>query len=321
MTEAPLYEPLVPQDDRLTDVSLLARLHGNKHVHRLMPARLAVPLAAWLGPVARQLRDPAELRVATEFMSDLLLYTPRSGEARKLARRWMREKARLNELVWRPWLLKHSRFHGMEHWEAVRRDGRGCFVVFGHQGAYWVMPTLLSRLDAGAHVVGIPAYWEPLPPGYLALQWLHRRREYLEKPLSGAARYVSSLGPPERQVELLRAGKPIGIAFDVPGSVPTPFLGRSIALGGATVRLAHTEGVSILPASIERQGIRIDVRIHPPIHAADHADVRSMNHAMARTFESIVLAQPESLHLYMHPSPLVTETARRNVDDQEPARI
>lgn len=310
-----MTEPFVAQDDTLTGVSVLARIYGNKHVHRLLPARVALPLVAWAGPLARRLRDPAEMRVATDFMTDLLLYTPRAGEARRLARRWTREKARLGELVWRPWLLKHSRFHGLEHWDAVRGDGRGFFVVFGHQGAYWTMGALLSRLDPEARLVGIPNYWDPLPPGYLALQWLHRRKEYLEKPLSGSRRYVSSLAPAEEQIALLRAGRPIGIAFDVPGAVPTPFLGRSVALGGATVRLAHTEGVPILPASLERHGTRVDVRFHPAIEPADHADVRAMNHAMARTFEAIVLADPESLHLYMHPLPLVTETARRNVDD------
>jgi lauroyl/myristoyl acyltransferase len=146
---------------------------------------------------------------------------------------------------------------------------------------------------------------------------LHRRREYIEKPLGGTARFVRSDGPPERMLDLVRAGHAVGITYDVGGTAATPFLGRSIALGGGVVTLAHSAGVSLLPASLERHGTRLDLRLYAPIHAADHADPASMRAAMARTFEGVVLAHPESVELHSYPSPLVTETPPIDGDELE----
>ena len=85
-------------------VSLPLRLYGSKHTHRLLPARLALPLAAAAGLAVRERRNPAERRDVEVFMRDLLLHTPRAAEADALAERWLAERSRLRELFWRPWL-------------------------------------------------------------------------------------------------------------------------------------------------------------------------------------------------------------------------
>src|SRR2546423_1409176 len=82
----------------------LARVYTSKHVHRLMPAAMALAIAPAIGNPNPRHGKADELRRAERLMTDLLLHTPRAGEARKLARRNVAEAARLRELFWRPWL-------------------------------------------------------------------------------------------------------------------------------------------------------------------------------------------------------------------------
>lgn len=313
----------VPQDDRIRDARLAVRLYASRHTHRLSPARASLALVAALGPAVRERRNPGERLAAQRFMHDLLLHTPRAGEATELADRWLVEKSRLRELFWRPWLLKQSRVHGREHWEAARAGGRGCVIVFGHVVATWAVPAILGLRGFDHYIVVGPHYWAPMPPGYEGLALLHRRREYGEKPL-GNPRLISTEGRPGRLPELLAAHESIAIAFDAPGRAATPFFGRLVALGGGAASLAFSTGSRVVPVVPERHGTRLDLRFYPPLDSADHEDAKSLRAAIARTFEPIVLARPEAIELAWYPSPLVTEVQPQPATDDrkaaEPAR-
>ena len=191
-----------PQDDTVGDARLPVRLYANRHTHRLIPGPLALAIVAGIGPVVRQRRNPAERDAARQFMRELLVHTPRAAEANALADQWLKEKSRLRELFWRPWLLNKSEVHGREHWEAARADGRGFVIVFGHIVATWAVPAILGVRGFDHHIVMGPHYWAPMPPGYEGLALLHRRLEYGEKRL-GANRLVSTDGRPERLPELI----------------------------------------------------------------------------------------------------------------------
>jgi hypothetical protein len=295
----------VPQDDHVANVSLPARLYGSKHTHRVIPARLALALAAVVGPAARQRRNSSERRDGERFMMDLLLHTPRAPEAQELAERWLVEKSRVGELLWRPWLLKHSRILGREHLDAAD-PSRGRVIVMGHFGPDWAISAILCKYGLDHYVIVHPHYWDPTP-GYAGLMKRHRRREYFEKSLE-PEHALSSDGPPERPLELLRAGETIVIAFDVPGSAATPFLGRSVALAGGVATLPFKAGAMVIPAIPERHGTRSHLRLLPPIDPADHRDPRSLRSAIAHAFEPIVLDRPDAVGLAFVPSPLVTET-------------
>jgi lauroyl/myristoyl acyltransferase len=298
------HEP-APLDTHVANVSLPARLYGSKHTHRLIPARLALALAAVVGPAARQRMNSSERRDGERFMTDLLLHTPHAPEAEDVARRWLVEKSRVGELLWRPWLLKHSRLLGREHWDAAHRPGRGRVIVMVHFGPDWATSAILCRNGLDHYVIGHAHYWAPTP-GYAGLMKRHRGREYFEKPC-GAERALPSDGAPERLLELLRAGENILIAFDVPGSAATPFLGRSVALAGGVATLPFKANAMVIPAVPERHGTRSHLRLLPPIDPGDHRDPRSLRAAIAQTFEPVVLARPEAVGLTFVPSPLVTE--------------
>lgn len=282
------------------------RLYASKDVHRLVPAPLALAIATSIGPMLRQRRNPAELADAERFMRDLLWHTPRAGEAEALAKEWLKEKSRLRELFWRPWLLKRSKIYGREHWVAARKGGLGCVIVFGHIVAAWAPPAILALHGYDLYGVVSPHYWRPMPPGYEGLATLHRRREYAEKPL-GTSRLILSDSSPGRMLELLAAGESIAIAFDVPGWAATPFLGRNIALGGGTASLPFKSRARVLPVIPERHGARLDLRMLPPLDPADYPDVKALRTAIARTFEPLVVSRPETVELPWIPSPLLNE--------------
>ena len=135
---------------------------------------------------------------------------------------------------------------------------------------------------------------------------LHGWTEYAERPL-GVSRLIPHDVSPDRLLDLLESGATVGIAFDVPGAAPTPFLGRSVALSGGVATLAFRTGAKVLPMILERHGTRLDLLMLEPLDPADHRDLRSLRAAIARVFETRVLARPEIVELAFFPSPLVSE--------------
>jgi lauroyl/myristoyl acyltransferase len=283
----------------------LVRLYASKHVHRLMPAAVAVPIASVVGTPGRRHRKADELKRAERMLKDLLLYTPRAGEARALARRNVAEISRLRELFWRPWLLKHSRVIGKEHWETARAGGRGCVIVVGHLGAVYSVSRILRQNGVDLYAVATPRYWEAQAPGFVGLMTRYLQSEYADA--VGPGRLLSSTAPPRLLIELLERGESVLIAFDVPGSAATPFLGRSVALSGGPATLAFRTGAKVLPVLPERHGTRIDLRMFKPLDPGDYRDLPSLRAAIARVFEQLVLAKPEIVEFSWYPQPLVTE--------------
>ncbi len=293
---------------------LLIRAYVSRYTHRLVPAAVALPILAALEPAVRRRRNPVEGIDAERFMSDLLQYTPRSDEARELARRHLRERSRLRELFWRPWLLKDSRIIGREHWDAAHSGGRGCVLVLGHLGGSFAVSGILGRHGFDVHMVSSAHFWRELPPGLTGQAHRFLREEYGERAL-GAERLIPNDAPPERLVELVEAGATVGIAFDVPGSAATPFLGRSVALASGPASLAYRTKAKLLPVICERHGTRIDLRMLEPLDAADHRDLRSLRAAVAKTYEPLIVAKPEMVEVAWYPSPLVTEALTSQAPD------
>ncbi len=304
----------VPQDDEIRDVSLPARIYGSPLVHRLLPASVALELAARVGPAMRQRRNPAERRDAERFMRELLAHTPRAAEAPELAGRWLAEKSRMGELFWRPWLLRGASVQGLEHWHAARAGGRGAVLVFGHILGAWTVPGILGTVGLPVYIVIGPHYYEPMPAGYPGIALMHRRRAYGEQVLP-MDHLVLATGRPERLKELVEAGEVVAIAFDAPGRAPTPFLGRTVGFGGGAPRLALETGAKVLPAAPERHGTRLVMRFYPPIDPADHQDTTSLRAAIAAAFEPIVVARPEAVELAWIPCPLITEVPAKATSD------
>ena len=271
-----------------------------------MPARLALAIVGTFEPAVRRRRNPAEGIQSEHLMSDLLQHTPRARDADAAARRHLRERCCSRELFWRPWLLKHSRVIGRENWDAAHGDGKGCVLVLGHLGPSWAVPGILGRHGFDAYMIASAHLWGELPTGLVGRAHRYLRDEYGEKAL-GPGRIISNDAPPERIVELVESGATVGIAFDVPGSAATPFLGRSVALASGPASLAFRTKAKVLPVITERHGTRVDLRMLESLDPADYRDLRSLRAAIARTYEQLVVAKPEIVEIAWYPSPLVTE--------------
>ena len=284
---------------------LLIRAYSTKYTHRLMPAAVALPLVAALQPPLRRLTIPEEDIGAQRMMTDLLAHTPRAGQAKKMARRFLRERARSRELFWRPWLLDKSRIIGRENWEAAHADGP-CVVVLAHMGQSWAVPPIMARNGMYMHLVTSAHFWGEMPEGVTGYAYRYLLVEYGDKAL-GPGRLVPNDADPEVLTSLIEQGNTVGIAFDVPGSASVPFLGRPVALTGSPATLAFQTGVKVLPMITERHGTRVDLRVLTPIDPADYRDLRSLRAAIARVYEPFIVAKPQIVEVAWYPLPLVTE--------------
>ncbi|MGK2938417.1 MAG: hypothetical protein ACSLFR_11520 [Solirubrobacteraceae bacterium] len=286
---------------------LVLRAYTSPRVHAIVPAPLALLLVGAIEPPLRRLRNPVEEADAHRLMSDLLQFTPRAGEVHAVTRRHLRERCLMRELFWRPRLLRRARVIDGHRWDEARAGGRGSVVVLAHIGASWAVPGILGlrgyddfRLVGSAHV------WERQPPGLVGRMHTYLRKEYGDN-LLGAERLIPNTVDPARLTELIEQGLSVGIAFDVPGSAATPFLGRSVALTSVPASLAFHTKVKVLPVIAERHGWRMHLRMLQPLDPADYRDLRALRAAIARTYEPIVLDRPESVENAWYPSPLVTE--------------
>lgn len=286
---------------------LVLRIYTSPRTHRILPAPLALAIVGAIEPPLRRLRNPLEEADAERLISDLLQFTPRAGETRAVTRRHLRERSVVRELFWRPWLLRRARIIDAHRWDEAREGGRGSVVVLAHIGASWAVPGILGlhgyqdfRLVGSAHM------WKPLPPNLVGRTDTFRIREYGGRML-GAERLIPNTVEPDRLIELVEQGLSVGVAFDVPGSAATPFLGRSVALTSVPASLAFRTKVKVLPVIAERHGTRMHLRMLEPLDPANYRDLSALRAAIARTYESIVLERPESVENAWYPSPLVTE--------------
>lgn len=285
----------------------LLALYATPRNHRILPAFLAVWLAGYLEPVARRLRNPQEAVEAQRLMSDLLQFTPRAHETRQATRRHLRERSMMRELMWRPWLLRWARIDGAHALDEARDGGLGCVVVIAHIGASWAVSGIFGRYGYDdVHVVASAHYFDDLPDDLVGRTHRHLHQTYAMDAL-GPDRVHSNTAPPERLTELIRAGDTVAIAFDVPGSTATPFLGRSVALASGPASLAFQTGAKVVPVIARRSGVRLRLQILTPIEPTDYRDLPSLRAAIARAYEPILLKNPEIIENAWYPSPLVTE--------------
>lgn len=261
-------------------------LREEERRRRRVPAPLAIALAVARG--RREWSDP-ERRMAARRAIDTVVGDVAEREA--LARAHLVETAVREELIWRPWQFDRAPVRGREHLERALAEGRGVVASFVHSGPF---PGIASSLATVAHthmVIGewLVAPWYDSAEGRRVARW----RANLERP--GITTLVAGRRTYERVESVLLAGGVVAIAFDVPGSEPTPFLGREVGLAAGTARIAAATGALVMPVWRARRRWRPTTEAARALDPVDHSGWRDLHHALAAVHGDWILRRPAAL--------------------------
>jgi lauroyl/myristoyl acyltransferase len=255
--------------------------------------RLAEPYAAW----ARRTREPRWERFRS-FQERLLEHTPLAGREEEIAELQSAEMLRTIELFWRPWRMERGEIEGIEHLHAARSHGRGVTLVFPHFGIVYGLFTTMRRFGVEAYVVSAPFHFRDLGNGYLG-RFARQGGAYINQ--IGPEHVIPSGGGAfEPALELLRSGATVAVAFDLVGSTPTPFLGRTVSLASGASRLPSEADAVVAPFVVRRIGCKPVMRFAPPIDPRDYDDALSLQAAIASVMERWVLEAPEAVWPLAH---------------------
>jgi lauroyl/myristoyl acyltransferase len=285
---------------------LALRAHSSPRTRRLIPVgvafRLAEPYARW----AHRNRAYRWERFR-RFHERLLEHTPLAGREDEIAERASAEMFRTLELFWRPWLVERGWIDGIEHLHAARSRGRGVVAVFPHFGLPYAQFPIMPRFGIEAWALVGANHFQDLGAGY-AGRFTRQARAYIEQ--LGAGRAIVTGGAFERLLELVRDGATVSVAFDLVGSTPTPFLGRTVSLASGASRLPYEGDAVVAPFVVRVVGRRPVMKFAPPIDSRDYDDAVSLQAAIARVMEQWALEVPEAVWPLEHNgTPLLHERA------------
>lgn len=187
-------------------------------------------------------------------------------EARRRARASFREYARTTaDFFWAhgvsPEILRRrARVVGLEHLDAIRRQGRGAVIVSAHLGSWDI-----AASAAAAHGIPLVTVMAPLGPEPITrlVAWARERAG------------VEVLGPTQQAARLLRSlrsGRFAALLCDIPLAGPTVvvrFRGGPVRFSSAPVRLARRAQVPLLPVACWREGDGYVVNVLAPIELAE----------------------------------------------------
>jgi lauroyl/myristoyl acyltransferase len=268
---------------------LRVRLRTSPGLRRLIPRRLAVARAESIGE--RRWRGPEDRAEAIRTMETILAATPRAGEAAELARRRLIEEEASAAIFWSPWRRGRLTAPSIEIVERARAGGRPLLISACHLGPYFQQFSALTRIGLSPIVVSGPWFFEDPPPNV----WGRRLAHWARGAATAGVRLVPAPGSFDVVRALLEIGEPVGILFDMPGSMRTPFLGKEVELASGTSQLAHQSEALVLPMRARREGTRLWSDILEPLDARAFATPGELHLALAQTHERSILIAPETL--------------------------
>jgi len=315
--EAPVSGGEEPQPQPPARPGLKARVqravvsaHTSPATHRLVPARAAFRGFELLGAWARRARHPLYLG-HLDHHRELLRHTPLAGREEEVAERALVEFLVCVELFWRPWLMRRGVVENLHYAREAQSADRGVLMTWPHFGVgYSLFPSLVDH-DIPLYVIAAPHLYMDTGDDY-ASRFARFSCTYIDEVgvdhVIKRGRGTTAAGAFEPALEVLRRGDTLGMAFDVAGSMPTPFLGRRVSLASGNARLAHDTGSLVLPVVTRRRGTVPVAHFEKPIDAAEFADAESLQAAIAAVMERWALEQPQTvwdLHTQPGGPPLV----------------
>ena len=177
----------------------------------------------------------------------------------------------------------------MEHLHAAQAAGRGVVLSFPHYGNPYAQFHVLHRYGVDAHVIAGPHHFDARE-GYARL-FNRQGRRYIE--VLGPGHAIVPPGSFGAAAAVLARGGVVSVAFDIAGTMPTPFLGREVSLASGSAALAHGTDALLVPFTIRRRGRLPIMRFAPALDPRDHADPRSLQAALAAVMEDWALERPD----------------------------
>ena len=179
---------------------------------------------------------------------------------------------------------------GMEHYDALRADGKGIVVVTAHFGNF-------DLLACSQAALGIPLA--------IVSRELHQNgisRFWMETRTASGLKIFPDRGGAKKVLKWLRAGNVLGLTVDQrtsqeKGGIKCSFLGREAWTTTAPAELALRTGAAILPVRIERRPDgEHNVIVEPRINADGKPDAENIRAVTQRINEVIgnwVQGRPE----------------------------
>lgn len=252
-------------------------------VRRRIPSAALRPLVAarfrmaWSRPEVR-----ADARAQMRF---LLEHTRPDADVEAAARAYVRTQIWRGEVRWHPEVISHLRVDGLEHLEAARELGSGVILSFTHHGQYDGAFSSIARNGFALHMVVYPYMLADDAP-----RWL---KQHMKVACIGGGVAVSAGVGTDGLMALLRSGRVVAIASDVPGRTRLRFAGREVlgSFGAARLAVATDSPVVVMTCHEDEQGTV--VRLHEPLMPEQFDGPKPLLEEMLRHLEAAILRQPE----------------------------
>ena len=256
-------------------------------VRRRIPGVL-VPLVVALRCRVAWLR--AAVRADARAQMSFLLERTRPGaDLERVARAYVRHQALRGEARWHPEAITGLRVVGLEHLTGAQAAGRGVVLSFSHHGYYDGAFPSLARHGICIHLVCYAYMLRPDAPGWL--------RQHVRVASTGGNVPVSADVGTDGLLALLREGKVVAIASDVPGRTPVRFAGRDVLGSFGAARLASAAGAPVVVVTSERDDSGPFVRLHAPLEPRHFESPAALLERLLGTHEAAQLAWPEATDL------------------------
>jgi lauroyl/myristoyl acyltransferase len=276
---------------RLPGAPLRVRLKTSPGLRRLVPSRLALAVSARRAEHVWRTSPEARERELLA-MQAIVGGTRREEEAPALARLMAIETAVRESMLWQPWPTPLLDEESDANLRRAAGSGRGVLVSNCHLGPFNMVISVYRRVDRAPHILSAPWMFEPLAPG----AWGRRTARWLESGRAAGARWVrTTAGAFATASALLENKALVLIAFDVPGSRTTRFLGKPVDLASGTARLAVATNSLVLPVRVRREGTRTHLDYAPALDPRDLSDAEELHDVLAARHEEWILEEPEAL--------------------------
>lgn len=269
----------------------VGRLYASTRFHRALPR--AVDLGAVRARVERSWRRGGPERDAAILAMELLVgNSSRASEVTALAKAHMVESAYRSALLWRPWDTGALQMLDAHHARDAMATGRGVVLSFLHHGPYVGLPVAVDRVGVHPYAPIAPFYFEDPVPGFRG----HRDRQHATCLARGATTF-NVAGGLRLMMDIVRSGRCLGIAPDLPGNLEVEVLGRRVLTAPGAAKLAQRSGALLVPIAMERHrgGPRARARMLPAIDPTDHETAESLQQALFDAHAPALLAWPEAL--------------------------